>query len=101
MTTTSTTSTNLYGDPVAKKQQPIDDRLTPEGRRKLRETALKHQPWTRSTGPKTPAGKARSALNGLKRQKVTGPSVRQLRREMAGAGSVMNQLAELRERLAS
>lgn len=74
--------------------------LTEAGRQKLRETALKSQLWKHSTGPKTAAGKAKVALNGLKRQTVPGPSVRQLRREMAGAGSLMNQMAELRKLLA-
>jgi hypothetical protein len=52
--------------------------LTPAGREKLRQSALKHQPWQFSTGPRTPEGKAKVALNGKKRQKET-VSVRELR----------------------
>ena len=32
--------------------------LTPEGRGKLRQSALRHKPWRFSSGPKTPEGKA-------------------------------------------
>lgn len=82
---------------ASRKQLPTRNRLTPEGQRKLRATALKHRPWTRSTGPKSPEGKAKSAANGLKRQRVPGsPSVRQLRRELAGANTLMSQMAEVR-----
>ncbi|MEX2216523.1 MAG: hypothetical protein WD768_20590 [Phycisphaeraceae bacterium] len=100
MTMTASNLISPRGAPAATKPQPRRNKVTPEGRQKLRETALKHRPWTRSTGPRTAAGKAKVALNGLKRQKVPGPSVRQLRREMAGACSMMNQLAELRRLIA-
>lgn len=36
---------------------------TPEGLERLRAAALKNQPWTHSTGPTSPEGKARSARN--------------------------------------
>lgn len=39
---------------------------TEERRQKAAERARRHKPWTHSTGPKTPEGKARSALNTLK-----------------------------------
>jgi hypothetical protein len=56
--------------------------LTPEGRERLRQAALENRPWRFSTGPRTPEGKARVALNGKARQK--GPvSVRQLRAQLA------------------
>ena len=35
--------------------------LTPEGRERLRQLALKHQPWQFSTGPRSAAGKAKVA----------------------------------------
>ena len=41
-------------------------RLTPAGLASLRAAALRHQPWRRSTGPRTEAGKSRSKLNALK-----------------------------------
>ena len=40
--------------------------LTPEGKRRLRDAALHHQPWQYSTGPKTAAGKARAGKVELK-----------------------------------
>jgi hypothetical protein len=56
--------------------------LTEEARRRLRELALKGQPWRSSTGPRTAAGKARAARNGKVRQR--GPdSVREARRLVA------------------
>jgi len=43
--------------------------ITPEGREKLRQTALRNKPWQFSTGPKTAEGKAIVARNGKARQK--------------------------------
>ena len=40
-----------------------------DGLRRLRQAALDHRPWQHSTGPRTAAGKARSAANGRIRQK--------------------------------
>src|ERR1700761_3905981 len=37
---------------------------TPETRAKQAELIRRHKPWTRSTGPRTNHGKARSGLNG-------------------------------------
>ena len=39
--------------------------LTAEGRERLRQTALRNEPWRFSTGPRTPEGKARSRANAL------------------------------------
>ena len=69
--------------------------LSPAGREKLRQSALKHQPWRFSTGPRTPEGKAKVALNGKKRQK--GPkSVREVRSEMSGLNDLLAQMAASR-----
>ena len=38
--------------------------LTAAGLAALRRSALSHQPWTNSTGPRTPLGKAISSRNG-------------------------------------
>ncbi len=38
-------------------------RLTPAGLEALRASANRVRPWTRSTGPRTPAGKARARMN--------------------------------------
>jgi hypothetical protein len=74
--------------------------LTPEGRERLRQSALKNQPWRFSTGPRTPEGKARVALNGKLRQ--AGPfSVRELRRGLAGLRDLAESLRELRGLAAS
>ena len=41
-------------------------RLTPEGLAKLQANIQKVQPWKKSTGPRTPQGKARSSQNARK-----------------------------------
>ena len=69
--------------------------LTDVGLVKLREAAHKYQPWKFSTGPRTPAGKARVALNGRARQ--TGKySVRQKRAMAAEISALINSMAALR-----
>ncbi|HUU97896.1 MAG TPA: hypothetical protein VM487_19335 [Phycisphaerae bacterium] len=40
--------------------------LTEGGRQRLREAAFRNQSWRRSTGPKTPAGKAQARMNARK-----------------------------------
>lgn len=72
--------------------------LTEDGRQRLRAAALHHQPWRYATGPRTPTGKARSALNGKRRQ-VAELSVREVRRELAGLDGVIDRLAEIRRGL--
>ena len=39
--------------------------LTPAGRERLRQAALRNKPWKHSTGPRMPEGKARSRANAL------------------------------------
>lgn len=39
---------------------------TPERRAKQSADIRRYRPWEKSTGPKTPAGKARSSQNGIK-----------------------------------
>jgi hypothetical protein len=46
--------------------------LSAAGRERLRQAALRNKPWEYSTGPRTPAGRAKSAKNGKCRQR--GPS---------------------------
>jgi hypothetical protein len=43
--------------------------ITDARRAQMRHAAREQRPWRFSTGPKTPAGKAQSVLNGKKRQK--------------------------------
>ena len=73
--------------------------LTPAGAARLSQAARDRKPWEHSTGPRTAAGKARSAANGASTQ--TGPgSVRAARREVAGVRDLLAGLAEARVVLA-
>jgi hypothetical protein len=70
--------------------------ITPEGREKLRQTALRNKPWQFSTGPKTAEGKAVVASNGKARQK--GPtSVREARAEARAVRGLIQAMREARE----
>jgi len=85
---------------TAKRNRAKRKGITPEGREKLRATALHNQPWKFSTGPRTAAGKARVALNGKQRQ--IGPrSVRELRGDLAGLRRMADSLREHRQSLLS
>lgn len=69
--------------------------LTPAGRERLRQAALRNRPWEHSTGPTTAAGKAQAAANGKRRQ--VGPvSVRELRAGLAGLTALARDMAEAR-----
>jgi hypothetical protein len=72
--------------------------LTPEGRERLRAAALAQRPWERSTGPRTPEGKARSSANGRATQKGA-LSVRQLRAELAEVRLLVATMRDGRRRL--
>lgn len=52
--------------------------FTPEGLERLRQAALQHRPWEHSTGPRTAAGRAISALN-RRRKSRPNPLLEQLR----------------------
>jgi hypothetical protein len=65
--------------------------LTPEGRARLQAAAIRNRPWTHSTGPRTSAGKARSAANGQRRQKGE-LSVRQLRAELGACVALIHRM---------
>src|SRR5271156_3172549 len=71
--------------------------LSPEGREKVRATTLANRPWEKSTGPRTPEGKARSARNSRAGQE--GKSARALRTELAEMFSLINQMAATRRSL--
>jgi hypothetical protein len=74
--------------------------LTPEGRERLRRAALAHRPWEHATGPRTAAGKARSAANGKLKQK--GPeSVRERRSALRAIRLLCRAMQSLREGLAA
>jgi hypothetical protein len=69
--------------------------LTPEGRERLRQAALVGRPWQHATGPRTPEGKATSALNARARQKAE-RSVREVRRSVAELTSLVGDMARVR-----
>lgn len=74
--------------------------LTPEGRERLRQAALRNKPWLHSTGPTTPEGKARSAANGRKRQ-VGEKSIREIRAEVRMDRLLTEQIRNLLRAVAS
>jgi len=74
--------------------------LTAKGRERLRQSAMKNRPWTFSTGPKTPQGKARAAANGRGKQRGD-TSIRQVRAELADVRSLIQEMAAGRRLLAS
>ena len=70
--------------------------LTQEGQERLRNAALRNQPWMLSTGPKTTAGRAKAALNGKKRQ--IGPmSIQEIRADLSALKSLIKDMTETRE----
>lgn len=48
---------------AGKRNRRLRQPITPSGRRKLREAALEHKPWEKSTGPQSSSGKGRSSQN--------------------------------------
>jgi hypothetical protein len=67
--------------------------LTPEGRERLRQLAIQHQPWNSSTGPRTPEGRAKIAASNKARQKGS-ISITAIRAELA---EFRNFMAEMRQ----
>ena len=67
--------------------------LTPEGLQRLSEWANEHQPWVKSTGPRTAVGKARSARYGLLNQSLD-QETREARAELADVTSLIQQMRE-------
>jgi hypothetical protein len=69
--------------------------LTPEGRERLRQAALRNRPWEHSTGPRTLAGRAQSIINGKRRQR--GPkSVREIRGDLKRVDELIRQMRQAR-----
>jgi len=72
--------------------------LTAAGRAKLRETALANKPWEKTTGPRTPEGKKKVALNGKRRQR--GPlSEAELRAELSHVHDLLAEMATVRRQV--
>ncbi len=63
MAPTSQPGTSRHGRKGKRKRRY---RQTPAGLEAKRAAAHRHKPWLHSTGPRTPAGKRRSALNALR-----------------------------------
>ncbi len=92
---TSTADTPApVSDPTARPRR----NLSAAGRQRLRDAALRNRPWEYSTGPKTPAGKARVAQNGRWRQRG-GKSKRAIKTEIQEALATTDRLAELTQLL--
>jgi hypothetical protein len=72
--------------------------LTPEGRQRLRAAALRNKPWLHSTGPKSPEGRAQSALNGKRGQ--VGRSVREVRADLRAVRSLLRAMVQTYSQLA-
>jgi hypothetical protein len=73
--------------------------LSPEARARLRQAALRNQPWRASTGPRTAAGKVKSAANGKRRQ-TSERSVRDVCRSLAEFTTLAHGLSQARRLIA-
>ena len=69
--------------------------LTPAGRERIRQTALRNKPWQHSTGPRTAAGKARSARNSTFRRNGL-YSRSELRARLADFKALLNEMEATR-----
>ena len=83
---------------AGRRNRALRGPLSEEARERLRQAALKNCPSQFSTGPRTPAGKAKSSQNG--RWNQTGESVREARRAVAGLGDFIEQMQDLRALIA-
>ena len=83
---------------AGRRNRQLSGPLTERGRQRLRDAALRNQPWRFSTGPRTFEGKARAAMNGRCHQPDP-VSLRQLRAGIAGFGGLVSQMAQLRQQL--
>jgi hypothetical protein len=81
---------------AGKRNRSLRKSLSAEGKRRLREAALKHKPWTRSTGPRTSKGKAKSAQNGRWRQ-ADDQSIREIKRELSDVAELIEQMRTIKE----
>jgi hypothetical protein len=71
---------------------------SPERREKRRQATMRCKPWLKSTGPRTPEGKQRSAQNGRAFRRGEKP-MRQIRAEIAPTLALARQMAGTRNDL--
>jgi len=83
---------------AGQKNRALRGPLSAAGLERLRQAALAHKPWERSTGPITEAGKAQAAVNGAARQ-TRRLSIRKTRRLMAEVREVLQAAREVRVRV--
>jgi hypothetical protein len=94
MTRKSSPTANPRRRAAGRRNRDKRGALSDDGRARLRAAALHGQPWLLATGPRTLAGKARSAANGRVRQR--GPlSARQLRAEITKLRQELQAMADL------
>jgi hypothetical protein len=90
-----TTSKPLSPRQIAGRQNRMKrNGLTPQGREKLRETALANRPW-QFKGPPTAKARAASRANGKVRQ-IGELSVREVRAAVSEVKALCTHMAELR-----
>ena len=68
---------------------------TPERRSRMAELIKRWKPWEKSTGPKTPGGKAKVGRNSRKhgmRGKAYREEMRKLKRALADSDSAINEM---------
>jgi hypothetical protein len=71
------------------KRGPLSD----AGREALRLAALRNRPWQHSTGPRTPAGKAKVAENGRRFHAGT-QSIRKVRAELKAVRELIRKIED-------
>jgi hypothetical protein len=96
MTTTPTKTANPKRVRAGKANRAKRKGLSAAGRERLRQAALMSKPWRFATGPRSPEGRARVALNGKLRQR--GPrSMREIRADLADLRGLIEIMAQARQ----
>lgn len=74
---------------AGKRNRALRRGITATGRQRLKDAIMRHKPWLKTCGPKTPEGKRQAARNGL-RGKTT--SMRQIDRELKFLQSLVDSM---------
>jgi hypothetical protein len=90
-------SSRTVSPPHSTIDRPRRREISPERLERLRAAALARRPWERSTGPRTPEGKRRSARNSSLGR--VGPSVSRLRAELADVFNLIARMTATRRSL--